>query len=475
MENFESLCKLSKDHFPVKCKAGVIADAANGRRLVWDDESNMYAYSDIPSRYIKKKTLSTVYKMIVTHEKQNLLISISAADHIDRRGMNWSMLVLFKVTANNVSLMFCSKDVDLNYWLTGKGAEILLAAHHSMMKDWKSVVEQFIVSNWDNLRLEIFNRENLNTILDLLVSWNTLKRKMKNYDPLTGWKFGIEIEFTGLTRKDAADIVASYFNTVAVFAGGYHITDSKRRLWKIISDGSITPCLRNGQEATDQHKCELVTPICEYSDIKDIQQIVRNLRHKGMCVNNSCGIHVHVDGSRLTAFALCNLVNIMAAKEKMIFKALGTYTDRINRYCQTVDTRFLKEINESNTHIVNLEFVKNCWYHGHDHSSFHYDFSRYRAINLHSLWQQKGVEFRMFNSTTHAGKIKAYIQLCLGLCNYASTLTKKATPNEHTTSNEKSYFRTWLYTLGLEGDRYKTARLHLLANLKNENERIEVA
>ena len=73
----------------------------------------------------------------------------------------------------------------------------------------------------------------------------------------------------------------------------------------------------------------------------------------------------------------------------------------------------------------------------------------------------------MFNSTTHAGKIKAYIQLCLAISHQALTQSC-ASARKTTTTNPKYTFRTWLLRLGLIGNEFETARLHLLANLDGD-------
>ena len=58
-------------------------------------------------------------------------------------------------------------------------------------------------------------------------------------------RLGIEVELTGVTRKDATDIAATYFGTTAVYDGSYYDTypaiDSQGRKWKFMSDTSITP------------------------------------------------------------------------------------------------------------------------------------------------------------------------------------------------------------------------------------------
>lgn len=92
------------------------------------------------------------------------------------------------------------------------------------------------------------------------------------------------------------------------------------------------------------------------------------------------------------------------------------------------------------------------------------DDSRYHCLNLHSVFQKGTVEFRLFNGTVHAGKIKAYIQLCLAIG--AQALNQSCASRRKTvTENEKYTFRTWLLRLGLIRDEFKTARGHLLEHL----------
>lgn len=279
-------------------------------------------------------------------------------------------------------------------------------------------------------------------------------------------KFGIEIEFTGMTRYEAAKTVAAYFGTTEEYVGGgydaYQVTDATGRHWKVMSDSSIREQARRGETATSKHRCELVSPICEYGDIETIQELVRQLRHNGMKVNSSTGIHVHIDASTHTAQSLKNIANIMASKEDLLFMALDTEQSRIERWCRKVDTRFLERINTRGQKTMTQ--LRSIWYNGHDGAHNHYDSSRYHALNLHSVWQKGTVEFRCFNSTTHAGKIKAYIQLCLAISNQAKT-QKSASRKTTVTDNPKFTFRTWLIHLGLNGEEFKTARTHLLANL----------
>ncbi len=90
-----------------------------------------------------------------------------------------------------------------------------------------------------------------------------------------------------------------------------------------------------------------------------------------------------------------------------------------------------------------LEQIKRLWYNGGDGSREHYHSSRYRCLNLHSVFQKGTVEFRAFNGDLHAGKIKAYVQFCLAITAQALN-QRSASPVKTQSTNEKYTFRVWL-------------------------------
>lgn len=63
------------------------------------------------------------------------------------------------------------------------------------------------------------------------------------------YNFGIEIEMTGLTRAEAAEVIAEYFGTVPQYIGGiydrYGARDTQGRLWQLVRDSSIEACRKN--------------------------------------------------------------------------------------------------------------------------------------------------------------------------------------------------------------------------------------
>ena len=286
-------------------------------------------------------------------------------------------------------------------------------------------------------------------------------------------RFGIEIEMTGITRKKAAEVIAEYFGTESFYIGTYYKTygakDRQGRTWKATYDSSIIAQKKSrGRtvQAADEYKCEVVSPILTYGDMADLQEIVRRLRHSGAFVNSQCGIHIHVDASRYTPQTLRNLVNIIASKEDILYKALRIDPARL-RWCKKTNERLIEAINRKKPQT--MEALKDIWYAGSTRGrDEHYNDTRYHGLNLHSTFTKGTVEFRLFNSTTHAGEIKAYIQFCLAVSHQALT-QKKASARKTVTDNEKYAFRCWMLRLGLSGDEFKTCRLHFLKHLEGNS------
>lgn len=286
-------------------------------------------------------------------------------------------------------------------------------------------------------------------------------------------RFGIEIEMTGITRKKAAEVIAGYFGTESFYLGTYYKTygakDRQGRTWKATYDSSIIAQKKSGGrtvQAADEYKCEIVSPILTYGDMADLQEIVRRLRHSGAFVNSQCGIHIHVDASRYTPQTLRNLVNIIASKEDILYKALRIDPARL-RWCKKTNEKLIETINRKKPQT--MEALKDIWYAGSTRGrDEHYNDTRYHGLNLHSTFTKGTVEFRLFNSTTHAGEIKAYIQFCLAVSHQALT-QKKASARKTVTDNEKYAFRCWMLRLGLSGDEFKTCRLHFLKHLEGNS------
>lgn len=285
--------------------------------------------------------------------------------------------------------------------------------------------------------------------------------------------FGIEIEMTGITRDMAANLIAEYFGTTSRYTGGgyqtYEAKDNKGRTWKAMYDSSIRPQRKaNGRRisADDDFKTEVVSPILTYEDLETLQEIIRKLRKAGAIVNPSCGIHIHVGAERFKPQTLRNIVNIIASKEDILYKSLQIDPDRL-RFCKKTNEQLIETINKKKPQT--MAELKTIWYAEDPYrTTAHYNSTRYHGLNLHATFTKGTVEFRLFNSTLHAGEVKAYIQFCLAVTNQALT-QKKATPKKTVTDNEKYAFRCWMLRLGLNGEEFKTCRLHFLKHLEGNS------
>lgn len=231
-------------------------------------------------------------------------------------------------------------------------------------------------------------------------------------------------------------------------------------------------------QGPDDEKTELVTPILRYEDIELFQGLLRTLRKAGMKSSPSrgCGVHIHVGGDGHTPQSLRNLVNIMAAHETQIGRAIKIDQGRTGHYCKTVDPRFLEQVNKRKPRTMSA--LEDIWYKSQGESygrTQHYNGSRYHMLNLHSFFHgHSTVEFRLFQFSDshdgklggiHAGEMKSYIQLCLAMNALAKEL-RFASPTPQQTENEAYAFRCWMLRLGFIGDEFATAREILLRNME---------
>ena len=260
--------------------------------------------------------------------------------------------------------------------------------------------------------------------------------------------FGVEIEGNNITRKKAAEKAAAYFGT-----GRSEYTAG-----------------RNGYMTWS------AWPILTYADMELLQGLVRVLRKAGMKsdAGRGCGVHIHIGAKGHTPQTIRNLVNIMAAHESQIAKAIKVDSWRQSRYCRTVDPRFLEQVNRKKPSTMSQ--LADVWYESQgcgNGRTQHYNQSRYRMANLHALFTKGTIEFRLFQfdapadgkqNGLHAGHLKAMIQLCLAMSQLARQI-RFASPKPQQTENEAYAFRCWMLRLGFIGEEFKTARDFFLANM----------
>lgn len=279
--------------------------------------------------------------------------------------------------------------------------------------------------------------------------------------------FGIEIETVKRTREQVARAINMVVGGEVRHVGTpshydpWEVKDDRGRVWKVVADGSLINVPFN-------LRAEVVSPVLAYDDLALLQDVVRAIRACGAKVDERCGIHIHVDASAFDGRTLGNLAKIVYKQEALILTALGVKENRRRSYTKPVSDDLIAQIERSRP--KTKDQLNRIWYGYHNRQPQHYDHTRYHGVNLHNVWYRGTVEFRWFEGTLHAGKIKAYVQLALAVA--AKALNGRAASSRKRSFNPKSArydFRVFLLHLGLIGDEFKTARKHLLEAMPGDS------
>ena len=306
-------------------------------------------------------------------------------------------------------------------------------------------------------------------------------RANAHMDTMRELTFGVEIECGGKSRSVVSAAVISVVGGTVHRTGNvtydtHEITDAKGRTWLVMADSSLSGFSKSVQT-------EVVTPVLKYADLDELQEVVRAVRKCGVRVDQYCGIHIHVGTERasnrqataLTPRACGNLLRLNATNADIIRKAVGTLDSR-EQYAGRLSSCLADRA--TGRAISSWDSLMRLWYGvisdygtarpdgristdaARSRARFHYDGSRYHGLNLHSVFFRGTVEFRWFNGTLHAGKIRAYVQFCLAMAAKANTLRAATWTRPRTT--ERKEMISLLRWLGLQGAEFKTCRLHML-------------
>lgn len=272
--------------------------------------------------------------------------------------------------------------------------------------------------------------------------------------------FGTELEYTDITREKAVRAIQCVVGGTVQYIGGiydaWQVTAPDGRIWKAVSDGSLNDRIGSA---------EVVTPILKWEDMETLQEVVRALRKAGAKTPSCTSQHVHVGVERFSAFQIANIARIFYKQEELILKAAGTLETRLQRYTQRTNRDFIARLEKAKP--KTKESLNKAWFGYANPNPIHYDSARYRAINLNNVWRMGTVEFRLFNGTTHAGEVKAHIQLCLAIAakafNAKCASTKSQRP--YNEASAKYDLRVFLLRLGLNGPEFKNTRMHLMKRM----------
>ena len=290
--------------------------------------------------------------------------------------------------------------------------------------------------------------------------------------------FGIEIETVGLGIRGCVQAVHSVvggnathdrsYNFVgrgSYVAAGVEMADGRK--WSVVYDGSLS---HNG--------AEVVSPICTLEDLDTVQAIVRALKAAGAKVDETCGIHIHVGIKHLEAKQIRNLMRLVFRYDHIIAKGLQVKESRRGSECRGYARPLSTDVMERVDALGNdlsISDLNKAWYGSSrefDARSQKYHDSRYNGLNLHAFWYQGTAEFRWFNGTLHAGKIRSYIMFCLSLVSRAQIMSGNSKCKRYTVQDAEvkgwSLMSALLVRLGMKDD--NTAALWMREGLATKSQ-----
>lgn len=229
-------------------------------------------------------------------------------------------------------------------------------------------------------------------------------------------RFGIEIEAYNCTRERLASELREAGINVAV--EGYN--HNTRNHWKLVTDGSLS----------GNNTFELVSPILEgESGLRELEKVCWVLDLCDVKVNDSCGLHVHMDAADFTMNTWKNLA-ISYKNLESVINAFMPVSRRNNRYCQGLTNISERRIMEAN----NMGDLRAAF--GND---------RYRKVNLEAYARHRTVEFRQHGGSTNFTKMSNWV-LFLGrmitFAQHAKVAAGETLQNlPFLTDDQKTYFK----------------------------------
>lgn len=206
--------------------------------------------------------------------------------------------------------------------------------------------------------------------------------------------FGVEIE----TLIPSKDSLKELINKMSLFFG-------------IESDSSIE------DENEDYHGgIEIQTPkMSKMIGQKEIENVCKLLKVNDFGINQTCGLHIHLDAKDFTENTkkIRTLILFYIIFED-VFLSFLPKSRRKNSYCKKIKTFYhLEEILNVNS----ISQLEKLWYREQNENTIKlkkndkWDQTRYCGINLHALFSQNNLEIRYHSGTISSVKILYWIAL----------------------------------------------------------------
>lgn len=238
--------------------------------------------------------------------------------------------------------------------------------------------------------------------------------------------FRFHMQVTGRERKEVAALIAGHFGTQSVYQGtrgfGYLITEPGGREWLVDKEGAV------------------VTEDTKKDNVAELLAVLKVLEENGLEAQGPVAVTISTEGHN--GVTLRNLVNMLAGKERLIAKAMGTAGQPF------IAPEMVAEINAVRLKTIE-EFLEAA--------------SSEASPGL--MVTQEAITLRWFAPTLNPEAIAAYIQFAFAV-NAMALVQKHSSPHAKETVNEKYTFRVWMLRLGFIGEEYSASRKLFLGRLE---------
>tara|TARA_R110002153_G_scaffold115411_1_gene258585 strand:+ start:5023 stop:6033 length:1011 start_codon:yes stop_codon:yes gene_type:complete len=193
--------------------------------------------------------------------------------------------------------------------------------------------------------------------------------------------FGIEIEFVGVSRHEAANAIRDK----GVVCHVEHYNHETRDYWKVVTDASL--------REEDGWAGEVVSPILQgVEGIQQLKKVCEGLQECGARINVSCGVHVHLDVRDLSTEQVASIFSRYTAYQSQI-DSIMPRSRRESRWCRSQTSSMVEQVKTCSSKVDLAQ-----------------SFGRYYKVNMTNVSGRGAIEFRQHSGTIEFQKIYNWLK-----------------------------------------------------------------
>jgi hypothetical protein len=246
------------------------------------------------------------------------------------------------------------------------------------------------------------------------------ERAVLNGGQFAARRFGVEIEFTGTTRRAVLNRLMEIEPGFPVEIQGYnHRVGS---VWKLITDASVS---RN----SEGEGLEAVSPILQGEEgYRQLGVLLTAIVETGGKVDKSCGLHIHHDANDLTPAQVAKLVGLYVTNQHLMDQ-LVSRSRRAGQahYCQPVSATEHERVQSTLKSGARVEA---------------HLVSRFKTINVMSYPKYGTIEIRQHQGTLSSKKISAWHKVGQAMVHAAINGAEAEAPRFETLPELMEYLKT---------------------------------